>query len=86
MCLAARSIAPDQHWLTGLCLGSALRRVCTAPSPVLREFHGFSLADVLLRRKDGNLENSSSTCPRCCDCTAVYAIPGPCELFCYFRL
>lgn len=42
---APRSMA-HSIWLMGLCLGAALRRICTAPSPALCGWPGSSLADV----------------------------------------
>ena len=63
-----------------LCPSTALGRVQTAPSPKPCGWHGSFPADVLLRRRDANLENPPSS-PRCCDRTAVYAIAWPLRVF-----
>lgn len=80
-CLAVLSVpssqvrrSPESGWRLQLCACAWARKVCTAPSPVLRGWYGSSLADVLLRRRDANLENSP-TYPCCCDHSAVYIIP-----------
>lgn len=52
--------------LTIICwmLTTAFSRVCTAPSPVLCRWHSSFLADVLLKRRNANSENPTSS--PCC--------------------